>query len=263
MWRIVIVALLLPLIPYLSHRSHLSRPLLILRNALPFLIAIAIYTNLHDTIHFVNPHDVQDWFVKADQWIFGVQPTIWAQQFYRPWLTELLSFCYAVYLPMTILIPLVLYIQGKDQQARTTLIGIVLCFYCGYVLYIAFPTVPPRLWLADQYTHDLYGWFLHGTQRAMVSVTESSSRAAFPSLHAAITLLTLIYSWRFVRKLFWFLLPIALGLLAATVYLRHHYVVDLIAGVLLALLVYRFSPSWDRAWEDFRSKLAARTKPPG
>ncbi len=255
-----IVALLLPLIPYLSRRSHLSRPLMIVRNALPFLIAIAIYTNLHDTIHFVNPHDVQDWFVNADQWIFGLQPTIWAQQFYKPWLTELLSFCYAVYLPITILIPLILYIQKKDVQARTTLIGIVLCFYCGYVLYIAFPTVPPRLWLADRYTHDLYGWFLHGTQRAMVSVTESSSRAAFPSLHAAITLLTLIYSWRFVRKLFWFLLPIAIGLITATVYLRHHYVVDLFAGIVLALFVYKFSPAWDRFWENFRVRLASKLK---
>ena len=257
-WRMLFVAILLPLIPYLSRRSHLSRPLQIIRNSLPFLIAIAIYTNLHDTIHFVNPHDVQDWFVRADQWLFGVQPTIWAQQFYRSWLTELLSFCYAVYLPMTILIPLILYIQKKDKEARTTLIGIVLCFYCGYMLYIAFPTVPPRLWLANQYTRDLEGWFLNDTQRAMVSITESSSRAAFPSLHSAITLLTLIYSYRFVRKLFWFLLPIAMGLLAATVYLRHHYVVDLIAGVSLALFVYKFSPSWDRAWENFRAKLAAK-----
>jgi membrane-associated phospholipid phosphatase len=227
---------------------------------LPFLIAIAIYTNLHDTIHFVNPHDVQDWFASADEWLFGVQPTIWAQQFYRPWLTEVLSFCYAVYLPMTILIPLILYIQGKDKDARTTLIGIVLCFYCGYILYIAFPTVPPRLWLADRYAFDLEGWYLSEAQRAMVSITESSSRAAFPSLHAAITLLTLIYSYRFVRKLFWFLLPVAIGLLTATIYLRHHYVVDLIAGIILALFVYKFSPSWDAAWERFRARLADKVK---
>jgi len=256
-WRIIIVTLMLPLIPYLARRSHLSRPLLILRNALPFLIAFAIYSNLHDTIHFVNPHDVQDWFARADQWIFGVQPTIWAQQFYRPWLTEILSFCYTFYLPMTILLPLVLYIQGRDVEARITLIGIILCFYCGYIFYIAFPAVPPRLWLADQYTHHLEGWLLNDTQKAIVSISESSSRAAFPSLHSSITLLTLIYSWRYVRKLFWILLPVAIGLIVATVYLRHHYVVDLIAGITLALFVYKFSPAWDKAWENFRTKLAS------
>src|SRR3990172_4817966 len=143
MWRIAVVALLLPLIPYLSKKSDRSRFFTVMRNALPFIIAIAIYTNLHDTIHFVNPHDVQDWFLRADIWLFGVEPTLWAQKFYRPWLTEVLSFCYTSYLPLTILIPLVLYIQQKDDQARETLVGIVLCFYCGYVLYVLFPTVPP------------------------------------------------------------------------------------------------------------------------
>lgn len=257
-WRIAAVALLFPLIPYLSRKSKKSRLFTVLRNALPFLIAIAIYTNLHDTIHFVNPHDVQDLFLKADIWIFGVEPTLWAQRFYHPTITEILSFCYASYLPLTILIPVVLYLQRRDFEARLTLITIVLCFYVGYLFYIIFPTVPPRLWIADQFTYRLEGGMLLNTQRAMVSISESSSRAAFPSLHAAITLLTLIFSFRFVRKLFWFLLPLGIGLIVATVYLRHHYVVDLFAGFILALVVYKYAPGWDRKWDAFRSKLAAR-----
>jgi len=219
------------------------------------LIALAIYTNLHDTIHFVNPNDVQDWFLRADIWLFGVEPTLWAQQFYRPWLTEILSFCYASYLPLTILLPLILYIKNRDLEARETLLGIVLCFYWGYLLYILFPTVPPRLWIADLYTRDFEGGILLATQRAMVSISESSSRAAFPSLHTAITLLTLSYAFRFVRKLFWILLPLGISLLIATIYLRHHYVVDLFAGAPLALLAYRYSPAWEKNWERFREKL--------
>lgn len=230
---------------------------------MPFAIAIAIYTNLHDTIHFVNPHDVQDWFLRADIWLFGVEPTLWAQKFYQPWLTEVLSFCYASYLPLTVLIPVVLYIKGRDLQARETLLGIVLCFYWGYILYILFPTVPPRLWIVDQYTRDFEGWFLLATQRAMVSISESSSRAAFPSLHLAITMLTLIYAWRFVRKLFWFLFPLGIGLILATVYLRHHYVVDLFAGFPLALLALRYSPAWERKWEKLRLRLAEKVGWPG
>ena len=255
LWRIAIVTALLPLIPYLSKKSESSRFFRVVRNALPFVIALAIYTNLHDTIHFVNPNDVQDWFLRADIWLFGVEPTIWAQQFYRPWLTEVLSFCYASYLPLTILLPIILYVQKRDLQARETLLGIVLCFYWGYLLYIIFPTVPPRLWIADQYTKDFQGWALLATQKAMVSVTESSSRAAFPSLHIAITTLTLSYAFRFVRKLFWFLLPLAIGLLIATVYLRHHYVVDLMAGLPLSILAHRYAPAWERRWEQFRARI--------
>jgi membrane-associated phospholipid phosphatase len=259
LWRIAIVAMLFPLIPYLSRKSRGSRFFTIVRNSLPFLIAIAIYTNLHDTIHFVNPNDVQEWFLQADIWLFGVEPTIWAQQFYRPWLTEFLSFFYASYLPMTGLIPLILYVQKRDAQARETLLGIMLCFYAGYFLYVAFPTVPPRLYLADQYTRDLEGGLLLSTQRAMVSITPSSSRAAFPSLHAAITLLTLMYSWRFLRKLFWFLLPQAILLLVATIYLRHHYIVDLFVGFALTVVMHRYAPRIELAWEGWRTRLAQYT----
>jgi membrane-associated phospholipid phosphatase len=258
LWRIGVVTALLPLIPYLSRKSETSRFFKVVRNALPFLIAIAIYTNLHDTIHFVNPNDVQDWFLRADIWLFGVEPTIWAQQFYRPWLTELLSFCYASYLPSTILIPLVLYIRRKDLEARETLLGIVLCFYWGYLLYILFPTVPPRLWIVNLYSRDFEGGMLLAAQRAMVSISESSSRAAFPSLHIAITLLTLTYAFRFVRKLFWVLLPLGIGLIVATIYLRHHYAVDLLAGIPLAILAYRYSPAWERKWERVRARLNNR-----
>jgi len=260
LWRIAVVTALLPLIPYLSRKSAHSRFFRICRNSLPFLIAIAIYTNLHDTIHFVNPHDVQDWFLRADIWLFGVEPTLWTQKFYHPLLTEVLSFCYASYLPLTVMIPLVLYIKKRDIEARETLLGIVLCFYWGYVLYIAFPTVPPRLWIADQYTTDFEGGILLAAQGAMVSITESSSRAAFPSLHFAITTLTLTYAWRFVRRLFWFLLPLAVGLVVATIYLRHHYVVDLFAGLPLAYLAHRYSPAWEKKWEAFRHRLALTTR---
>lgn len=260
-WRILLVSLILPLIPYLSRRSDRSRLFSIVRNALPFVICLAIYTNLHDTIHFVNPHDVQEWFLKADIRLFGVEPTIWAQQFYRPWLTEVLSFCYTAYLPLTVLLPLILYARGRDREARITLLGIVLCFYWGYVFYVAFPAVPPRLWIADQYTHNLEGGLLTSTQHAMVSISESSSRAAFPSLHAAITLLTLIYSFRYARRLLWLLLPLAVGLLTATVYLRHHYVVDLMAGIVLALASLRYSPSWERSWDALRNRIRRSLAP--
>jgi membrane-associated phospholipid phosphatase len=157
------------------------------------------------------------------------------------------------------LLPLLLYVKRRDAQAREALLGIVLCFYAGYLLYVAFPTVPPRLWIADQYSRDFEGGFLLITQRAMVSVSESSSRAAFPSLHAAITLLSLIYSWRFIRPLFWFLLPLGTGLILATVYLRHHYVVDLFAGFPLAVLAARYSPHCERGWLKLQARLRRLT----
>ena len=65
-------------------------------------------------------------------------------------------------------------------------------------------------------------------------------------------------AWRFARKLFWFLLPFAIGLHLATVYLRHHYVVDLLAGWVLGILAYRYAPVWEQTWEKLRQRLKSK-----
>ena len=86
-------------------------------------------------------------------------------------------------------------------------------------------------------------------QNALLAmVPNEASRAAFPSLHAGVSLLTLVYAWRHVR---WYVLPLGIvvtGLLASTVYLRHHYVVDLLAGALLVPWVLWAAPRFDRWW---------------
>src|SRR5258705_7578345 len=51
-WGLVVVSVLLPLLSFFSHRSEKSGFYLVVWNGLTFLIAILIYSNLHDTIHF-------------------------------------------------------------------------------------------------------------------------------------------------------------------------------------------------------------------
>ena len=65
-----------------------------LRETVPLAACFLIYTNLHDTIGFVNPHDVHLRLVALDQAIFGVQPCVWAERFISPGRTELMQFCY-------------------------------------------------------------------------------------------------------------------------------------------------------------------------
>ena len=221
-----------------------------IRDIAPFVFAISIYTNLHDTIHFVNAHDVQDKLIAIDQWLFGTQPCLWAEQFYHPWLTDWFSLSYMNYFWITVVLVLYLYFQKRYRAFRTVMLTMILCYYLGYILYILFPAVPPRIALADKFTIDIY----HGTSlisteaRRLVHISATSARGAFPSLHGAITILTLAMAWRFTPRLFWALLPVGLSLLGATVYLRHHYVVDLLAGVILVLIAWYAAPKLDHWW---------------
>ena len=67
-------------------------------------------------------------------------------------------------------------------------------------------------------------------------------------MHNAITLQTLLFAWLYVRWYFWIMLPLALSLFVATIYLRYHYVVDMLAGYVLALFVFWLAPKVERWW---------------
>jgi membrane-associated phospholipid phosphatase len=87
-----------------------------------------------------------------------------------------------------------------------------------------------------------------------VIISAASSRAAFPSLHCATTAIAMLYAFKYARTMFWSFLPIAVGLILATVYLRHHYVIDIIAGLALATFVYFVGPILEKYWCAHRLK---------
>lgn len=222
----------------------------LLRDGLPFAFCLAIYTNLHDTIHFVNPHDIHHQLIAIDAWLFGVQPCVWAQQFVHPWLTEILSFCYMLFFLWAPLVAFTLYFQKRKTEFQNTLVSVILCFYAGYFLYVIFPAAPPRITLSNMFTVQFDGTPIAGAALKMISILPADSRAAFPSLHSAVTLLTLLFAWKYTRFLFWIILPFCIGLIVSTIYLRHHYVIDLLAGFALGILAYIYGPRINAWWQS-------------
>lgn len=247
-WRIIITVLVFILFVTILKRWKF------IRDWLPFGFCIAIYTNLHDTIHFVNPNDIQSTLIAIDQWMFGVQPSVWAEQFITPFLTDVFTFCYSQFFVYGPLVALILYLQNRNKEFRHTMLSIILGFYIGYFLYILFPAAPPRYVLRHMYTVDFSGGFLEPA-RQIINVAAHKSRGAFPSLHSAGTLIALICAWRYLRWLFWLMLPFGIGLLVGTIYLRHHYVVDLIAGAALAPTAIWVGANADRWWDYLRNRF--------
>jgi membrane-associated phospholipid phosphatase len=232
-----------------------------LREGVPFLACVLIYTNLHDTIGFVNRNDVHYWLIGIDQALFGVQPCIWAERFLTPARTELMQFLYLSFLWIAPSTSLLLLLSQRWSEFRAVTLGVVVCFYLGYFLYVVFPAAPPRLVLAYEFKKTLEGYphlFSNFSARAF-ELLPVDSRAAFPSLHAAVSLVTLAYAWRFLRSWFWILLPFAFGLWASTIYLRHHYFVDLVAGWALAPVAVRLAPRLDGWWARRQRALGYAT----
>ena len=206
------------------------------RMALPFIMCIAVYTNLHDTVRFVNPNDIHQHLAAAEEWLFGGQPV---------------NLFYANFYVVAPSVVILLWLKQRYTEARQVLLGTIICFYTGYVLYVVFPAAPPRLYFESLglFSVTLRGGAITNFQQALIEMMPNhAARAAFPSLHAGVSCLSLAYSWRYLRGYFPVLLAFVIPLLVSTVYLRHHWVVDLLAGAALVPWVLWVTPRFERWW---------------
>ena len=87
----------------------------------------------------------------------------------------------------------------------------------------------------------------HPVARAIdrtINELEHTKLDAFPSGHTMITVTVLIVAWQRARKLFWYLLPVGTLLIFSTMYCRYHYLVDVIAGLILAFATVPLAERW-------------------
>jgi len=63
-----------------------------------------------------------------------------------------------------------------------------------------------------------------------LNALEHNKRDCMPSGHTQIVLMVLFLAYRYEKFLFYLFVPIISGLILSTVYLRYHYVIDLLVG---------------------------------
>ena len=202
----------------------------------PSLLIPFIFKELQHLVHPINPVDIDVQLIAIDYALFGVHPTVWFERFTVPWVTEYMQLAYVTFyfLPFILCVPL--YRQGQFLAFRVTLCALLLSYYMAYFLYFLTPARGPRFYLAAYQTLPLTGLWLTTPLQAILDALEGIQRDAFPSGHTTIAIIVLAMAGRYQRRLFYPLLVIVGSLMVSTVYLRYHYVIDVIAGVLLAVL---------------------------
>jgi len=191
------------------------------------------FTELHYLVHTVHPIDYDLLLIQIDRMIFGVDPTIWLEKFTNPYLTELLQIVYSTFYFLPIGLGIVLAKKHQEDDLNFLVFQLVFGFYLSYIGYFILPAIGPRFTLDHLQSFPLVGIWLTTDIQNILNTLENSQRDAFPSGHTAITLLTLYYAKKYNRKYFFLMLPITIMMLFSTVYLRYHYVIDVVAGVIL------------------------------
>ena len=204
----------------------------------PVLINI-VYARLGKTMGLIGYHSWDATLLAWDEKIFGRTPAQSLIPYAQPWLTECVSFCYLLFF----LAVLALFVVGIWQGSRGGVAlfrGLMSIYAIGFIGYTLIPAAGPHIAWPEMFpAFENMGVF--SRYNANLVAQGSNHVDVFPSLHCAITCFFLGYWWKQKRFVFWCCLLPACGLLLATIYLRYHYGVDMICGLLLGSMCLRLT----------------------
>ncbi|MFA6232649.1 MAG: phosphatase PAP2 family protein [Bacteroidota bacterium] len=228
-----------------EQRARLPKTTNFFRYMLPLILYGAAYLPLHEMMSADNPDSAYllDGLLQSiDLMLFGTDPIIWMGNHGHPLLTDVLYLSYfSYYFGMPILM-ILMFRGNRRQDFHRTLAAMIIGWYGALFTYAMCPAIGPCRWIPDQLPV-LHGWLpTTAWVQAFLAVNLAPAvRDCVPSMHTGVTLLTLIFAYRFQRRYFWFFLFPGIGIIFATMYIQAHYVIDVILGIGAAGIIYWLS----------------------
>lgn len=155
---------------------------------------------------------------------------------------------YLLWVPVPIVFSVFLFLTNRKRQFLYFLLTFLLVNLLGFVGYYLYPAAPP--WYLQQYGTE----FLENTPSNPAQLIKfdqffnlpvfqtlyskgSNVFAAMPSLHSSYPLIVIYYGIKNrLGKINIFFAVVVVGIWFAAVYTSHHYVLDVLAGILTAVL---------------------------
>jgi len=235
-----------------------------------------IYPNyLVNPVHIAEPYELEKaWFgISTPQGV--LTPNEFFQTHTHPFLDVLSAVFYLMWVPVPVGFAVWLYFKDRFLLLEFSF-AFFLLNAIGLLIYYLYPAAPP--WYVEEYgfaeNFDILGQAAGlANVDALLGVDffknmyekNANVFAAIPSLHSAFPLITLLYGWK--KGLRWgnvFFFVVCLGIWFAAVYTRHHYILDVLLGILCAVLSYvlmekvllkmRFR-NWLLRYADFIQKI--------
>ena len=242
--RFSLMGAFLAVVVFLTQRvERLPKALRIAVDFYPAAFIPFVYESLGALIAAARGRARDDLLIAADRAILGGDVTVLLQPYVRPGLAAFLYVAYSTYYFLPIILGAFLWKKGP-AEARRFIFTLTICFYVSYAGYFTVPAYGPRTALADRHTVPLDTHPIASAINRTINELEHTKLDAFPSGHTMITVAVLIVAWQRARKLFWYLLPVGTLLIFSTMYCRYHYLVDVIAGLILAFATVPLAERW-------------------
>src|SRR5690606_38557095 len=121
---------------------------------------VGFYLFLNPILDAVNVPIADDLLIRADQRIFGVQPSIWLAERVPPLLNDVFLAAYTTYFFWPAALGFVLWIQRKEVQFDEWATALMFFYAVNFALYAAVPAMGPRYYQAAFFDGPVNGWFI-------------------------------------------------------------------------------------------------------
>ena len=175
---------------------------------------------------------------------FGNDPNVWVQNHFNisrkvSWYELPLAVVYMTHFVFPVAIAVVLWLSNRRQWDRY-MRRFALLLGAGVATYILFPVAPPWMAARDGYMGDIARITARGWRSMGLSTVSkvfdrgkeiTNPVAALPSLHAAFSLLVVVFFFKWMStpwRIISLILPVSMAF--ALVYFGEHYVTDILLG---------------------------------
>ena len=218
-----------------------------------FVVMGASFYAMRAAVPLVGFPRADNLLLQWDRDLLGETPAVVLQAWLYPWLEDVAMAGYLFFF---------LYLLGgpayycfRDVPVfRKCIVGLFTMYGLAFTGYTLFPAGGPQY--AVVFHTALHGPWLVDSMLGAVN-RGSNSVDVFPSVHVAASLYLLLFDWQHARRRFWWVLVPCIVLWCSTVYLRFHYFVDLLAGVVVALLGWWTAQKYAEGRLDQPSALAS------
>lgn len=210
------------------------------RYVFPFVMVSYWYPETYYLNEGVLVPNLDECFDVADRVLFGCSPAMeFSARFSSPLMSELMYFGYFSYFLIFLLLFASLYF-GRIVAAERAMFVTLCSFFMFYLIFVFVPVKGPQFHYPAQDTKVPEGYFFSSLMRSIQASGEKPT-GAFPSSHVGMTLIALAFIYRHLRRVFFFVLPVAAALVASTVYIKAHYLTDVIAAFIVTPVLFVMS----------------------
>ena len=200
------------------------------------------YKQVPYVVTALHLHAADHALARWDLAMWKVDPVFWLSSMQNRFAVEFLQAVYTMFIPGSVALGLVLWFCRPREEFRLGTFAIALTFLVSYLGYMLLPARGPRFMeYASQYPPLQGLWAFHSFQNILDKM-EGAQYDCFPSGHTAVVLVGCWLARWISPRVFYTFAAFAACIIFSTVYLRYHYVIDVIVGMVLAIIVIAMTP---------------------